>query len=160
MKYLSLNRLSDFGYHDAVLCLKNHENHHLCVTAKYLNIHKNVQENPYHYDMEIASAEMTFENIEICCLKTMEVYCFHDDGSRYLEEPKIVYTGAKAEEELIAALKKGIRLDCIAVSKDGDINVLELTALDGFVAEICFENVVIQWDEYCGKAWYESTMGI
>ena len=120
MKYLSLNRPSDFEYHDAALCLKNHENHHLCVTAKYLNIHKNIQENLYHYDMEIASAEMTFENIEIRSLKTMELYCFRDDGSRYLEEPQIVYTGAKAEEELITALKKGICLDCIAVSKEGD----------------------------------------
>lgn len=40
MKDISVNRLSDFEFHDAEIAFDSFGNNQLAVTARYLNIHK------------------------------------------------------------------------------------------------------------------------
>ena len=63
-KYIS-NNLSDFEYHDA--CVKEgyiDDNQHLTLKVKYLNIHKNIEQNPYNCDMEIDFAHIVFDDFK------------------------------------------------------------------------------------------------
>lgn len=155
MQYFLNNRLSDFEFHDTEFFLNSYENDTLCVTAKHLNLHKGTKENPNDCDMEIKNAEISFQNVQIFSFAPLQAYKISKDGNRYADERPIVHTGAEAKQKVITALKNGISLNCIAIRKDKDLYFLELTANDGFVAEICFQNVIVAWDEYIGKAWYE-----
>ncbi len=156
-RYLS-NRLFDFDYHDAKLSFKHYENHTLCVTAKHLNIHKGIKENPYTFDMEIASAEVSFQNVQIESFELLPLYELDDSGNWSLKKMPPPRQCQQAEELLIAALKKGISINCIDVCSKNQRTFLELTASEGFVAVFSFDDVLICWDEYCQKAWYESSM--
>lgn len=155
MKFSLINRLSDFEFHDAEFFLKSYENDTLCVTAKHLNVHKGTKENPSDYDMEIQSAEISFQQTQICSFAPLRTYRRSKDGSWHADEPPIACTGEEAKDKVITALNKGISLNCIDTRKDKESTILQLTANDGFVVEICFENVIVAWDEYTGKAWYE-----
>ncbi len=155
MKFSLINRLSDFEFHDAEFYLKSYENDTLCVTAKHLNVHKGAKENPNDYDMEIQSAEISFQQTQICSFAPLQTYRRSKDGSWHADEPPIACSGEEAKDNVITALNKGISLNCIDTRKDKESTILQLTANDGFVVEICFENVIVAWDEYTGKAWYE-----
>ena len=155
MKYTLRNRLSDFEFHDASLFLKSCENGNLSITAKYLNIHKDVPENPHSSDMEIERAALTFQNAAIVSFTQMRSYQWDDKGNLYAVTPQILYRGSKARKLLLSALEKGISVNCAALSQTQETPCLEVTTSDGFIAVIAFEEVVIQWDAYCGKAWYE-----
>ena len=65
MKYISVNRLSDFEFHDAEIVFDSFINNQLTVKVNYLNIHKNTEQNPFEIDMEIESASITFEGFDI-----------------------------------------------------------------------------------------------
>lgn len=157
MKHSSLNSLFDFEFHDAELYLKRYENGSLCVTAKHLNIHKNIKENPYDSDMEIQTAEITFENIEVHSFEPMRAYKRDDNGNWYTDEPQIIYKGNKAEEKFIEELKRGISLHYIDIRQENETTFLECgtNGKTCFIAVVSFDNVLIEWEEYCRKAWYE-----
>ena len=65
MKYVSINRLSDFEFHDAEFIFDSFVNNNLSVKVSYLNIHKDTEQNPFDSDMEIESARITFEGFDI-----------------------------------------------------------------------------------------------
>ena len=65
MKYVSINRLSDFEFHDSKLTLVSFEDQCLILNATYLNVHKGIEQNPHKVDMEIALASLTFEDFVI-----------------------------------------------------------------------------------------------
>ena len=71
MRYSSEN-FSDFEFHDTELYLKDCENSNLRLTARYLNIHKEAEQNPHNCDMETDCAEILFENADIRLFEIVE----------------------------------------------------------------------------------------
>ena len=59
MKFISINRLCDFEFHDAEFTLLSVDKD-LSVKAEFLNIHKDAEQNPHKTDMEIEAAEIIF----------------------------------------------------------------------------------------------------
>lgn len=65
LKYIFIDRLSDFEFHDVEITLDSFINNRLTVKANFLNIHKSAEQNPFQTDMEIESARITFEGFQI-----------------------------------------------------------------------------------------------
>lgn len=156
MRYSSEN-FSDFEFHDTELYLKDCENSNLRLTARYLNIHKEAEQNPHNCDMETDCAEILFENADIRLFETMEVYTYGCDGSVAGFEPRTVCEGADAADRLRDELKKGLSVNCVYAGSDKDGAFLSVTSNSGFVAVIYFARAVIRWDGFRSEAWYEST---
>lgn len=157
MKCSLLNRFHDFEFHDAEFYLNSCEKNDLCVTVKHLNIHKNTKENPYEYDMEIAAAEIHFQNLQVSSFEPMRAYKLDDSGNLYTDEPQIIYKGSKAEEKFIAQLKRGISVYNIDICEDerGIFWSIETNGKSCFTVSVSFDDAVVRWEEYCKKAWYE-----
>ena len=157
MKYSSINQLSDFEFHDAEFILKCYDDFNLYATAKYLNVHKDAKENPYEYDMEIEYAHICFEHIETHSFKLLPAYQFDAEGKLYTNDPQVIDKGTPAQEKFITELKRGISLHCVDVHKENNRTVLEITTngRSCFHAIISFDNIIIAWDNYHKKAWYE-----
>lgn len=119
MRYSSEN-FSDFEFHDTELCFKDFENSNLRLTARYLNIHKEAEQNPHDCDMETDCAEILFENADIRLFETMEMYTYGCDGRVAAFEPRTVCEGADAADRLTDELKKGLSVNCVYAGSDKD----------------------------------------
>lgn len=65
MKYQSVNRMNDFAFHDSVWKFVLYEAGTLVVKAAELNVCAGAPQNLSGCDMEIETARITFEGIEI-----------------------------------------------------------------------------------------------
>lgn len=156
MKYISDN-LNDFTFHDTVFKFVSFKENTLIVTATGLNIHKDTKQNTNNYDEEIESALITFEDFEANSLELMQAYQTDAKGNLYTNDPQIIYHNKNAEEALIKKLKSSISLNGLNILSKNEKTVIELeTNFNSVFTAICsYSNVKIEWDEYCGRAWYE-----
>lgn len=146
MKYVSANHLEGFEFHDAILKFVSYKDKTLTATAKYLNLHKDTRQNPYDYDAEIADAVISWECFEVQSLED------------YTNTPQINYYGKDAEEVLIRELKESFSLNGLNIRKENEkiMVVFETNGDNSYFNAICScTNVKVEWDEYCGLAWYE-----
>ncbi len=157
MTYVSGNRLEDFEFHDAMLRYESYQGNVLVVSAAYLNIHKGTVQNPGEFDQEIAAARITFTDFSVQTLTLTRAYQMDADGNLYTNDPEIRYEGKAAEEVLIAELKNGISVNGLTSSREnGRIEVGFDTTGKVMFNVACFcVSVKVEWDDYCGKAWYE-----
>lgn len=157
MKYRVENKLDLFEFHDVEFSFVEYDNSTLILSAKYLNIHKNVTENPHNYDMEIDFAEFVFSGFDVISFEPMRAYRIDDDGNAYTDEPQIIYDGKKAQTAFLKEIKKGITINCIDIRKKGNKTYIEIStcAQTCFFATFAFDEVVVQWEQYRKKAWYE-----
>lgn len=157
MRYRAENDLGLFEFHDAELSFLSFDKNELVLSAKHLNIHKNAARNPYDFDMEIDFARILFTQFEVASYRPMRAYQEDDDGKLYTDEPEIIYNGKEAEKHFLNELKNSITIYCIDIRKQGNKNLIELStcAQTCFFAVFTFEEVVVEWNEYCKKAWYE-----
>lgn len=157
MKYRIENQLDLFEFHDAEFSLVGFDKNELVLSAKHLNIHKDAAENPHDCDMEIDFAKFVFAQFEVISFEPMRKYQVDDDGNWYTDEPQIIYKGEKAEKHFLSKIKKGITINCIDIRKKSNKIRIELsTCAQGcFFATFVFDEVLVEWDEYCKKAWYE-----
>lgn len=158
MKYRVENQLDCFEYHDSELSLISFDEKDLVVSAKYLNIHKGTKENPYDCDMEISLANICFQNVRIFSFETVPGYTIDPDGNQILIRPQIIYPKEAVKEHFIDALKRGFFLDGIEVQQSGECMTLHFEAIapEHFCAAVSCSNVIVSWDFYRQKAWYES----
>ena len=91
MKYISVNSLSDFEFHDAEFAFDSFVNNQLTVIAYYLNIHKNTEQNPFVTDMEIERACITFEGIDIISYEPGRAWQKDESGRFYSNEPQVIF---------------------------------------------------------------------
>lgn len=159
MKFISDN-LNDFTFHDAVLEFVSFKENTLIVTAKALNIHKNTKQNTNDYDAEIESALITFEKFGVTSLEFLRAYKTNSKGKLYTNDPQIIYYNKIAKDVLIKELKSSISLNGLNVLNiltENRKTVIELeTNFNSVFTAICsYSNVKVEWDEYCGRAWYE-----
>lgn len=158
MNHIIKNDLNIFSFHDAEFVLKNHAQNKLVVSVRHLNVHKDSKENPLEYDMEIKSAVMTFDEVEIDYLEPMRGYKIGDNGNYYTDEEQIIYKDKEAKSRFIDELKKGISINCIDITtNESGRAVIEMSTCgrSPFFVGFSFCDVIIEWSEYLKKAWYE-----
>lgn len=157
MKYRAKDQLDLFELHDCEFSLVIFDGKDLVVSAKHLNIHNDAKENPFDCDMEIASANISFQNIHILSFEPMRAYQVDDDENWHTDEPQTVFTGSDAEENFINELKNGFFINGFDFREFGGHTTVEISTSSSkrFFAIFIFSDVMIEWDEYCGRAWYE-----
>lgn len=159
MKYISVNSLPDFEFHDAEFAFDSFVNNQLTVIAYYLNIHKNTEQNPFETDMEIERACITFEGIDIISYEPGRAWQKDENGRFYSNEPQVIFSDDEAHCRFMEQLKTGITVFDLDI-KEGKIYFIDAMAADPFFT-VCFtfERVVIAWDSYKKEAWYTSRNG-
>ncbi|MBQ3597649.1 MAG: hypothetical protein II987_00100 [Clostridia bacterium] len=156
MKYNSVNRLSDFEFHDAWFSLDTFENNCLTVKALCLNIHKDAEQNPYETDMEIANALITFKGFKLQSYEPIRGWKQDENGNRYSDDPQIVLHGEEAYVCFLLQLKEGITVFDLGAT-DTSVHFIDAISKDPFfTVRFTFESVVIEWDDYKKEAWYTS----
>ena len=156
MKYISIDKLSNFEFHDAEFTLEFFSNNHLRVKANYLNIHKGTEQNIHETDMEITSAFITFEEFKLLSYKPGIAWKQDENGEHYPAEPQIVLYDEAAYSRFSEQLDAGITILDLGI-KEGNTYFIDAISKDPFFA-ICFtfKSVRIEWDEYKKEAWYTS----
>lgn len=154
MKYQAVNTLYDFEFHDAVLHFVSYDSGSLVLDAMHLNIHKNTTQNTANCDMEIQLARITFCGCEILTYEPGVPWITDASGKSHPAEPLKTYTGHEAREMLLHELNCTTHVyafnqdDCKAwrIAGCGDEPYFE--------AQISFDTVTIEWDEFRQPAWY------
>ncbi|MBP3414185.1 MAG: hypothetical protein J6L81_03175 [Clostridia bacterium] len=156
MKYISIDKLSDFEFHDAVFTLEIFANNCLKVKAEYLNIHKGTEQNSYETDMEIASAFITFEGFNLLSYEQGRAWKQDENGEFYTTDPLIIYRDDSAHCRFLEQIKSGLTIFDLGI-KEGITCFIDAMSRDPFFT-ICFtfKSVRVEWDEYKKEAWYTS----
>lgn len=159
MGYISVDKLSDFEFHDVEFNLESFENNCLIVKAAYLNIHKDAEQNPHKTDMEIASARITFKKFNLRSYESGRTWIKDENGNFYSSEPQIIHFDNEAYCRFKTQLQSGIIVFDLG-TKEGDTYFVDAVSEDPFFT-VCFsfESVVIEWDNYKKEAWYVSEKG-
>ena len=154
MKYCVLNDLSLFEFHDAVFSLAEFDGKDLVVSASMVNIHKNTPQNPSEYDMEIASAQITFRNFHSVIYEPGGAWKGGDDGVLYPGGPCVVFEGQEAMVRILEELQEKFSVYHLE-KEDRGYSVGGSGIEPYFEMKFDFDSVVVCWDEYKKKAWYE-----
>jgi len=156
MRFISKNKLSDFEFHDAQFALEVFDNNILAVKARYLNIHKDTEQNSFETDMEIESAIITFEKFKLISYESRKPLEQYENGALKSNELQLVFMEHSAYSCFYEQLKAGLTVLDFGV-KECDIYFLDAMSKDPvFTVCFTFENVSIEWDEYKKEAWYVS----
>ena len=156
LKYVSINRLSDFEFHDAAFIFDSFENNNLSVKVSYLNIHKDTEQNPFDSDMEIESARITFEGFDIISYEPGRTWQKDENGQFYSDEPQVILSGDDAQRCLFEQLKPGNNIFDFGINKGKTYYINASSEEPFFTVCFAFERVVIAWDGYKKEAWYTS----
>ena len=159
MKYISVNSLSDFEFHDAEFAFDSFVNNQLTIIAYNLNIHKSTEQNPFETDMEIERACITFEGLNIISYELGRACQKDESGRFYSNEPQVIYSGDEAYCRFMEQLKSGITVFDLDI-KERKTYFIDAMALEPFFT-VCFtfERVFITWDSYKKEAWYTQQNG-
>ncbi len=165
MKYTTKNNFQDFEFHDAEFYFEGFSGGALTVTAEHLNIHKGTKENPYDCDMEIEAAKITFADFAVQTLQPFAEYQRDENDNLYTDDPPVICEGKAAEDYFIDTLKEYIAIYAFeATVSNGNATVtihtidMDTTGKDYFRAIFTCTDFKVEWDNYCGKAWYEQIL--
>ena len=154
MKHISTNFL-DFEFHDAYFKLKSIQDNVLTISARYLNIHKNTEQNHYPTDMEIEVANITFQGFHTKSFEPGRAWKKDANGKLYTDEPQIVFEGHTAEEKLLHELHVGSTIYEFGTLENGN-NYFDGSGDEPwFHTQFSFDSVTLEWDEFRKPAWYE-----
>ncbi len=155
MKYNSTNIFSDFEFHDAYFKLENIEDNVLTISAEYLNIHKNTEQNPSDIDMEIKIAQITFNNFQIISFEPGRSWKRAENGELYTDEPQVIFKGEVAKEKSLNELRFGATIFELGTLENGNHYFDGAGDEPWFQVQFLFDAVTIEWDEFRKPAWYE-----
>lgn len=154
MKYRLENRPEDFEFHDALFSLVHTDDKKWVISAKYLNIHKNTEQNPTEFDMEIDEATITFTDVSVSVYKA-DGDLVKDINGNTRKEECILLKGTDAKNKFLAILEEPIIVLYFGTG-DNALYTLEGCGTESFfTVEFNFENIIVEWNGYCKKAWYE-----
>lgn len=162
MKYCIKDQLSPFEFHDAELSLLSFDGNTLRLSVRFLNVHKGIPENPYDTDMEIESAVMTFQGFQMHSYTRFgdnnEAIWLYDDALHdRLNMEGITLLTEAATDAFRTSLREGITV--LDHDLSGENNQLCLGGMSGmdpfFKVGFAFCHVLIAWDVFARKAWYE-----
>ncbi len=155
MKYQSTNILQDFEFHDAYFKFESFENDTLIICVQYLNIHKNAEQNPHDIDMEITTAQISFNNFQVKSFEPGREWKQDANGKLYTDEPQVIFKGQTAEKKLLNELRIGSTIFEFGTLENGNYYFDGAGDEPWFQAQFLFDSVTIEWDEYRKTAWYE-----
>ena len=162
MKYCIKDQLSPFEFHDAELSLLSFDGNTLRLSVRFLNVHKGIPENPYDTDMEIESAVMTFQGFQMYFYTRFgdnnEAILLYDDTLRErLNTEGIVLLSGDATDAFLTSLRE--RITVLGHELSGENNQLRLEGISAidpyFKARFGFCHVLVAWEVFSRKAWYE-----
>lgn len=152
MKYSSVNRLEDFYFHDSVMESGRITDSTLTASLRYLNIHTGTPQNDGEFDMEIELAQITFEGVRELTAGNLPSQQISAEGVVTNIE-SVILSGDEARELLIELLE----YDLIIFSLDQPTpGLCVFDTCNGDIIRFSFDRVTIEWDDYSGRAWYES----
>lgn len=155
MKYQSANILQDFEFHDAYFKFEKFENNTLTISVKYLNIHKNTEQNPCNTDMEIEHTQITFSKFRALSFEPSRTWKQGENGELYTDEPQVIFEGHTAEEKLLNELRSGATVFEFGKLENRNYYFDGASNEPWFQAQFSFDSVILEWDEYRKSAWYE-----
>ena len=154
MKYCAQNDLSIFEFHDSVFSLVSFDGNDLVVSASRVNIHKNTPQNPSEYDMEITSAQITFKNFHSATYEPGTTFQTGEDGELYPEGPPVILSGQEAIDRILKELQYRVMIYHFD-KEDRGYSIGGQGVEPYFEMKFDFDGVVVCWDGYKNKAWYE-----
>lgn len=156
MKYCAKNDLSLFEFHDAMFSFVSFDGKDLVVSASMVNVQKDAPQNPFDCDMEIASAQITFQNVHAATYEPEREWVTGEDGESHPVGPRVVFSGQDAIDRIIEELQYEITVYHLVKNEDRGYSLGGGGIEPYFEMEFDFDDVVVSWDEYKKKAWYES----
>lgn len=160
MKYISINRMQDFEFHDSEFSLICFTEDLLKVRAKYLNIHSDAQQNACGLDMEIDEAIIEFRGFQVISYDNGKEFKINEIGEPCAVRPQVVFSGEEAKSRLYTQLKCGFVVLDLGIEDSGnyymDANSFAPAAVEDlfFVTRFTFDSVTVSWDSYRKPAWY------
>lgn len=156
MKYQAVNQLQLFEYHDAELTDVCVDDTVLRCKASGINIHADAPQNPYDTDMCIDDARVTLYGFCLHELSYPEIHVTDQHGQKSIVKGYSL-TGEAMQERFNQRKDQCIWVYGLEEGRQGNRICCEIeTSTDDFaVAQISFDKVLIEWDAYAGKAWYE-----
>lgn len=154
MKFCVENDLSIFEFHDSVFSFVSFDGSDLVISASMVNIHKDTPQNSSDHDMEIASAQITFKNFHSATYEPGRTWKTGEDGKSYPVGPRVVYSGHDGMNRILEELKNEITIYHFEKEEHG-YSIGGCGVEPYFTIEFDFDNVIVGWEEYKKKAWYE-----
>ena len=154
MKYQSMDLLSDFEFHDAECSLISYYAEKLVVEVKYLNIHKDANQNTSDCDMEILLARITFDNCKIVTYEPGVAWRQDASGKWAPAEPMIRFTGPEAQKRFLYDLECTTTILSFTEETCGTWKLGGCGDEPYFEALISFDHVAVEWDDFRRPAWY------
>lgn len=149
------NCLEGFEFHDAWLTLNRFDGEGLTVKAEYVNVRKNAGFGALSHDMELNNAKITFQGFCAATFEPGRAWKTDTDGRSYTDDPLIFFDGKDAERLILEELRNGINVYGMG-KKERNRYYIEGCGLEPFfVLEFYAGGVMLEWDGYGKKAWYE-----
>lgn len=155
MKYISANKISDFVFHDAVFELLSFKNNDLTVSAELLNIHKTAEQNPFDADMEIKKATITFKNFRIVSYKEGDCKTKNENGEWITKETFDTLYDKEALDAFINEFEDSLTVYYFGKESENEYMIDAMGVAPYFTVIFGCSDIIIEWDEYRKKAWYE-----
>ncbi|MCL2387919.1 MAG: hypothetical protein FWC89_10290 [Defluviitaleaceae bacterium] len=151
MKYTSINELSKFDYHDAIINIIYIQDGHMIWDISNINASTENSQNDFDKHMCVENAILIFEDAKIECI-TSSAYMQADEKEATVVPPD-------AYDAYIQSLSCEYinNLESVAQHEDGKYTaIFNMGGHVGGLVSLSFSKAVIKWDKYIGKAWYES----
>ena len=154
MKFCVKNDLSIFEFHDSEFSFVSYDGTDLVVSASMVNIHKDTPQNTSDHDLEITSAQITFKNFHSATYEPGRVWEMGEDGKSYPVGPQVIFREKDAIDRILEELQNGITVFHFE-KEDHGYSIGGCGIEPYFTMEFDFDHVIVCWDEYKEKAWYE-----
>ena len=155
MKYRSIDRLSDFEFHDSEWVLVELGPSRFVVDVKLLNLRKNAPQNNEGFDMEIEVARITFDSFCFHSFFPSVVWKTNADGVSQPTEPLKEYTGEEGIRLFLNEFKETVTVFHFEPKESNGWN-LSAAADDPYIeADFSFGRATVEWDTVCRPAWCE-----
>ena len=154
MKFCVKNDLSIFEFHDSEFSFVSYDGTDLVVSAAMVNIHKDTPQNTSDHDLEITSAQITFKNFHSPTYEPGRVWKMGEDGKSYPVGPQVIFREKDAIDRILEELQNEITVFHFE-KEDHGYSIGGCGIEPYFTMEFDFDHVIVCWDEYKEKAWYE-----
>jgi len=159
MKYISINELSSFDFHDAIIDSIDLSDNEMTWIVSDANVYEENSQNNYDVAMCIDSAKIVFTNASVKKIVLATYVQSQDSGEGF---HKAITAKESEHGEILRRTIDGnsiMGLDSLSVTDDNHFIAcfhICSDADDRYYLTIRFSKVTVQWDIFDGKAWYET----
>ena len=144
-----------FEFHDSTFIFVKLDGNDLVVSAFSLNLHKEAEQNPKGYDLEIEKAQITFFGVSDWYYDPGRVWTRDENGNDIPVSPEIIFKGEEAREKIIDELKSEADIYSHEIFENGGYEIFGCGTEPYFQIKFKAQSMLVEWDNYSGPAWYE-----